>query len=480
MLRGVARTTPAAAPRSAVSLRPAVAAPPAPADDALRCAHFASCSGCMLSEALHSPPLLSSATSFFDSFGVRLAFHPGSVTKWRTRARFAVRGSVASPILGLFEKGSHVVAAIPDCVAHHPRLNEAFDALRCALLEVGCVEPYDERTGAGELRYVQASCYGTAGDARVELVLVWNAHAPGGGSSSSGDGAASLADAASLPASLLRLARALVEGSRGDLFGGLWVNWNAARGNAVLGSGGWRDLLLPPAGNGSAPRWETYGGNAPCAVSVLLPPAAFAQANTRSFDSLLRRVASLVPRRSRIVELYAGCGALGLAALRAADGISLVCLESTPDAAPAFEAAVRALAGSEGGGAALAARVAPMVVASANDARAIAALFSPPPPSSVDAQASGLAIIVDPPRRGLDAATLAALCGSLPPLIDDQAAAVAEAWTLIYVSCGFKALARDAAALAAAGWRVGAADAWCFFPGTDSLETVVLFTWRHA
>lgn len=57
--------------------------------------------------------------------------------------------------------------------------------------------------------------------------------------------------------------------------------------------------------------------------------------------------------------------------------------------------------------------------------------------------------LVDPPRKGLDAALLAALC-------DDRRAGgpCASLRTLVYISCGFPALAAELDVLLAAGWRV--------------------------
>jgi 23S rRNA (uracil1939-C5)-methyltransferase len=46
---------------------------------------------------------------------------------------------------------------------------------------------------------------------------------------------------------------------------------------------------------------------------------------------------------------------------------------------------------------------------------------------------------------------------------------------LVYLSCGYAALERDAAALVAGGWRVASAVAFVFFPGTDALETLAVF-----
>lgn len=43
---------------------------------------------------------------------------------------------------------------------HHPRLNEAVDAVRRSVQRLG-IRPYSERTGRGELRYLQLTAVGS-------------------------------------------------------------------------------------------------------------------------------------------------------------------------------------------------------------------------------------------------------------------------------------------------------------------------------
>lgn len=76
------------------------------------------------------------------------------------------------------------------------------------------------------------------------------------------------------------------------------------------------------------------------------------------------------------------------------------------------------------------------------------------------------AILADPPRSGLGAfaAGLAQLSPSLRPR------------DLVYVSCHVEALARDAASLALAGYRVAAVDGIDQFPHTPHTEWVVRFS----
>ena len=78
---------------------------------------------------------------------------------------------------------------------------------------------------------------------------------------------------------------------------------------------------------------------------------------------------------------------------------------------------------------------------------------------------NGRTTLVDPPRTGLSRAALAALAAAPPP-------------RLVYVSCDVATLARDAAALAAAGFVVTNAELFDLFPGTAHVEMMVAMTRR--
>ena len=98
-------------------------------------------------------------------------------------------------------------------------------------------------------------------------------------------------------------------------------------------------------------------------------------------------------------------------------------------------------------------------------------------------------IIVDPPRRGLEPEVLDEFC---KPVNDDQGYTESisqlaisdemanwanDARTLIYVSCGFAALASDAERLLTSngGWMLESATGYVLFPGSDHVETVCVF-----
>ena len=98
----------------------------------------------------------------------------------------------------------------------------------------------------------------------------------------------------------------------------------------------------------------------------------------------------------------------------------------------------------------------------------------------------GLAI---PTRKGLDEVVLQQLCQKIngKQLYAEKPTLIAHLprhtinWTndvrtLIYVSCGFDALARDLDGLLTsnAGWKLESATGYVLFPGSNHVETVVV------
>ena len=77
-------------------------------------------------------------------------------------------------------------------------------------------------------------------------------------------------------------------------------------------------------------------------------------------------------------------------------------------------------------------------------------------------------LIVDPPRKGLEAEVMAHLVDKKDPLAGSLK-------RIVYVSCGFDALKRDAVALMDSGWKLVHAEGFVLFPGSDHLETLAIF-----
>lgn len=326
----------------------------------------------------------------------------GPALGWRHRARLMVRGRAASPKVGLFQQASHRIVDVPRCGVHHPRVNEVAAAVRRVVRETG-VAPYADRPHAGLLRAVQVVVERASG--RAQVVIVTRSERP--------EPAAVLFDP---------LRRAL-----GGVLHSLWWNGNPARTNAILG-----------------PHWEHVDGpdmvcESMAGARVFFPPGAFGQANLPLAERLVRRAVAWIADGARVAEFYAGTGALGLALLPRSERVVLN--EREPAALDGLQRGIEALP------AALRARVR----VEPGAAGACAAL-------AADADA----VVVDPPRKGLDTGLLEALC-TRPPA------------RLVYASCGLVAFLREARTLAAAGLRPTELVAFDLFPFTSHVETLARF-----
>ena len=329
----------------------------------LSCRHFRDCSGCSLSDDLASPPVGREASAWFRSQGVEIdAPEKINAHGWRCRARLAVRlreeeeqereeGTYAVDI-GLFRAGTHAVSAIPDCVAHHPRINEAVEAIRGAVERLRTRVYSEARPARGGLRYVQLTAVSSDADvddedetdegesgagaetpvhedvqARIQLVLVW-------GSDGSRQPAAK--------GEAERLARLLWDEkgkAPAPLFHSVFFNWQPSPGNSVMGPNferfagpelAWQRIAIEVGGTGEEEKRRRKGSATSTSVVVALSPAAFSQANPAAFGSLVGELAKVWSTGARaeparivaLADLHAGAGAVGLALAAAAAAAS--------------------------------------------------------------------------------------------------------------------------------------------------------------
>jgi len=330
----------------------------------------------------------------------------GAGAGFRCRARLMVRGRAGAPAVGLFEAGSHRVVPVSRCRVHHPRLNEVAAGAR-EVLRALRVAPYADVPHRGLVRALQLVLERPSG--RVQLVVVANEREPGTTSA--------------------RLLDALAGALDGALQGLFW-NGNPERTNVILGPTFRR-------WSGIEATRERIGG-----ADVFFPPGAFGQSHLDLADRLVAHVHDLVPGGARVLELHAGCGAIGLGL--AARGHEVAFNERSEDG----------LAGLARGIAAL-----PEV------ARARVRVL----PGEAGREAGRVAahdvVIVDPPRKGLEPALLAALVATPPA-------------RLVAVSCGLPAFLREARALREAGLRLASLHAFALAPYTEHAETVALFLRR--
>ena len=315
-----------------------------------------------------------------------------------------MRGRANSPKLGIFQEGTHRIADIPRCLVHHPLVNRVAAAVRRAVRETA-TPPYAERPHRGALRSLQVVV--ERASQRAQVVLVGNA---------------------SEPAPLGPLARALEPLLGSDLHS-LWWNGNPERTNVILG-----------------PHWQKFSGpETVCeriaGADVFFPPGAFGQSHLELADRLAEQVQAWVPDGRRVLELYAGCGPIGLGLLARSREVAFN--EVSPS-------------GLEGLSLGLAARP--------EAERARARLIPGEAGAALDALSGSDVVIADPPRQGLDPRLLEALVTKPPE-------------RLIYASCDLDSFLSQARALVQRSHlRLRELVAFELFPQTRHIETLALFT----
>ncbi|KAJ9510472.1 hypothetical protein QJQ45_015944 [Haematococcus lacustris] len=492
----------------------------------LDCKHSLHCSGCSLLQDLATPPQYQQGRLFFcNTLGLPdFPLVAGHLRYWRCRAKLAVRGTAVAPLIGLFRQGSHQVEPLPHCVAHHPSIQRAVAVIR----QVGGEGELLRREWKGSL-YASLSPHVSLWTCRaLQVVLVWRA---------AGSGDPSVALAQRLSRTLLAVAAAGIAstpgskrgsdgystlepdtfhhtrrrkqswqgtrasntgsataGSSRELIHSVWLNFQPVTGqqsgaNAVLGRG-WLHLAGPSTG------WQTWWRDTP----VALAPGSFVQANYGAFRSALALMAAAVPTATQhVVEFHAGVGAIGLSLMsdlirRGPRAVppSLRCVEINGEGEAPFLKSKKLLLQSLGCPTAPSseAQVTPELdyslarstdaVQAGTEAEAVA----PGPQLTYTVAAAGSdpyaflagadVVVVDPPRKGLEVELVEALAAADWPRRPSTTPR-----RILYLSCGFRSLQRDCAALlGAAGrppsWRLVSACALLFFPGVDSIETLVV------
>eukprot|EP00898_Chlorokybus_atmophyticus_P008158 jgi/Chlat1/8343/Chrsp8S00676 len=412
--------------------------------DELGCEHFDRCSGCTLNSDLVTPSVYARAREFFAQRGISdFILHAGDMHGWRRRAKLAVRGTARNPLLGLYGAGTHDVVPIPNCKAHHPLINEAVQLVKEVMLDLR-VEPYNESTGSGSLRYIQLAVVHESAEAAVrardeglavQLSLVWNCEP---------EDARGVDQLQAFAKELCARAGDRHDNGHGRVLHSVWANFNTSRANVIL-SPSWQllagapsawDTLFPPSPH---PTHEQHD------AAVSFAPGSFAQANSEEFRVLLGCLCEHVPPNSAVLDLYAGVGAIGLAVLAACQCRSVRCVERNPAAEDPFAQSRAALP---------------------QHLRQLITFHVGGAEESVEEYLADVdVVVVDPPRKGLGAELLSVLRRSSGQL-----------HTLIYVSCGWEAFERDCDALIGdSAWRLETAMGFLFFPGTDSIETLAVF-----
>lgn len=417
--------------------------------------------------------MLQEAAKFFKNLGVSdFSFDACKLWEWRCRAKLAVRGSSKHPLIGLYQEGTHNVIDIPQCRAHHPRINAAVDLLKQGICTLN-IQPYDEDSGSGELRYIQlaVTTYDTSLpvaerylNGKVQVTLVWNSRSEQSESSEKLNSLAEFMWRTGGPNSSLYIIHSI------------WANFQTSSSNIIFGNR-WRHLL------GDREFWEHMGG-----VDLSIDPSSFAQANTQAFNSLLRRLQKYIPYGSSVVDLYAGAGSIGLSVAAARKCSSVKCVEINKESKQSFEKSLSRLP-----------KTVDCNISWHNTDASIEPLHWL---EGTDV------VIVDPPRKGLHSSVGEALnslskkksvnktaspsskvkeekrpwilrAREASVLVDSNTdSEISHTWpnTLIYISCGWESFKEDCSnLLSTKAWYLEKAHAFNFFPGTQSIEVLAVF-----
>ncbi|KAL7539032.1 hypothetical protein ACHAXR_008983 [Thalassiosira sp. AJA248-18] len=483
------------------------------------CPHFGTCPGCVRDTNIAEIDVVESAKLYFSSQSVQKHISsssqynnnydvdddfyqikiPSPITQWRTQAKLAVSPAstrwAAGCTIGLYQRHSHNVLSIPDCRVHHPSINRAVEVLVAATEKVR-TPAYEEDHGGGLLRYIQ--CQVELSTGKVCLSLVMNAE--------------------KFKECQPHLSYLVKELKRmdGKLWHSIWCHCNDSKGNAIFA----RDVTRWHPVDGPPYIRESIPGSDPEKREGLLyfSPYVFRQGNLEGFGEIAKEVREAIPQGSKVCELYAGVGLLGLSALLhhgkqqeednggGSAGLQwLRCSDENPENKRCFERAVNSMPmhitgrkkqdgersikdlmdsmmADDGGGRNAPPENDPSERVTYMQANAAAALYR--------GEALGAdVILVDPPRKGLEEAVLQQLCqpynknqpyAEKPTMISHLPRHTInwtnDVQTLIYVSCGFDALARDLDEMltSSAGWKLESATGYVLFPGSNHVETVVV------
>ena len=390
---------------------------PSPDRIPVDCAVAGPCGGCSLRHLDYAAELRAKQESVLDAFrrigGLEvpvLDILPSpEVDRYRNKVQFPVGvDKNGAPCIGFYAGRTHRIVPCPDCKLQPGVLNEIGNAL-CAFFAQQGIRPYDEQSGKGLVRHIFLRRGAHSGQIMVCLVCT----------------RAKLPHAEQLCTALREQFPAIST---------ILLNVNAKNTNVILGSE--NHILYGPG----------YIEDTLCGVPVRLGPLSFYQVNTLAAERLYgvaAQYAQLTPDDA-LLDLYCGMGTIGLS--MADQCRELIGVEIVPEAIESAKAN--------------AARMGEAVAAKSRFFCADAGQ------AATQLAAEGLhpdIVMLDPPRKGCDEATLSAVVRMAPRRV-------------VYVSCNPATAARDAAWLEKNGYHAEKVQPVDLFPRTKHIETVVLLS----
>ena len=372
------------------------------------------CGGCSLRHLDYAAELRAKQESVLDAFrrigGLEvpvLDILPSpEVDRYRNKVQFPVGvDKNGAPCIGFYAGRTHRIVPCPDCKLQPGVLNEIGNAL-CAFFAQQGIRPYDEQSGKGLVRHIFLRRGAHSGQIMVCLVCT----------------RAKLPHAEQLCTALREQFPAIST---------ILLNVNAKNTNVILG--GENHILYGPG----------YIEDTLCGVPVRLGPLSFYQVNTLAAERLYGVAAQYAQLTSddALLDLYCGMGTIGLS--MADQCRELIGVEIVPEAIESAKAN--------------AARMGEAVAAKSRFFCADAGQ------AATQLAAEGLhpdIVMLDPPRKGCDEATLSAVVRMAPRRV-------------VYVSCNPATAARDAAWLEKNGYHAEKVQPVDLFPRTKHVECVI-------
>ena len=390
---------------------------PSPDRIPVDCAVAGPCGGCSLRHLDYTAELRAKQENVTDAFrrigGLDvpvLDICPSpEVDRYRNKVQFPVGlDKNGNPCIGFYAGRTHRIVPCPDCKLQPGVLNDIGNAL-CRFFAENGIQPYNEETGQGLVRHIFLRRGAHSGQIMVCLVCT----------------RPNLPHADAL---CTRLREQFAD------IATILLNVNSKNTNVILGT-----ETHPLYGPG-------YIEDTLCGVPVQLGPLSFYQVNTLAAERLYgiaAQYAQLTPD-DLLLDLYCGMGTIGLSMVDHCR--ELVGVEIVPEAIESAKANAARM------GDAVAAKSCFFCADAGQAATRLAAEGLHPD-----------VVMLDPPRKGCDEATLSAVVRMAPRRV-------------VYVSCNPATAARDAAWLENNGYHAEKVQPVDLFPRTKHCEAVLLLS----
>ena len=387
---------------------------PSPDRIPVDCAVAGPCGGCSLRHLDYTAELHAKQENVTDAFrrigGLDvpvLDICPSpEVDRYRNKVQFPVGlDKNGNPCIGFYAGRTHRIVPCPDCKLQPGVLNDIGNAL-CRFFAENGIQPYNEETGRGLVRHIFLRRGAHSGQIMVCLVCT----------------RPNLPHADAL---CTRLREQFAD------IATILLNVNSKNTNVILGTE--THTLYGPG----------YIEDTLCGVPVQLGPLSFYQVNTLAAERLYgiaAQYAQLTPD-DLLLDLYCGMGTIGLSMVDHCR--ELVGVEIVPEAIESAKANAARM------GDAVAAKSCFFCADAGQAATRLAAEGLHPD-----------VVMLDPPRKGCDEATLSAVVRMAPRRV-------------VYVSCNPATAARDAAWLEQNGYHAEKVQPVDLFPRTKHCECVI-------